>query len=389
MKIFSRLLFVLWLLSAFGTAMAEDTCMATPTGDPTVVTSRFGVWRGGHVHAGLDFRARGAKPLLASSEGKVVFAGTMQGYGNSIVIKRPNGDLISYHHMSAFAEKFNKNGVGKEVKAGEALGFSGISGLEEYGSKAQEHLHFNYGTSDNGGYGGMGQTSGGNFPSDKVANVSKSHPTSTSELKNKVFLGNVGKLFTDPAPYFCDDYPIQDGGKLQDYGYGTTIKQQHEAVYGNIATGGKPPEITAAAMDADAKAEAQAQKQAEAAARGDVFVLDKSYGDGLPYGMMPQSVIGDWLSQSPLAMMLTEARRRFDSWLWQTSLNFMSTSALYIEYLKILAVENYMEEVAQRKRERIQMLLALYILQKTAQKENDPLARAAQNTHTRRLANGG
>ncbi len=82
-------------------------------------------------HAGVDLRARFI-PLYASKEGKVTFAGTMNGYGKIIIIKHSGGYETRYAHL-------DKIGVrkGQYVKTGELIGKTGQSGRV-----TGPHLHF-------------------------------------------------------------------------------------------------------------------------------------------------------------------------------------------------------------------------------------------------------
>jgi hypothetical protein len=392
-----RLFPVIFALVVSGTASAEDTCLASPTNDTngrggkTTVSSRFGVWRDGHTHSGLDFQTMpkpaGRHPLTAASDGVIVLANVASGAGNALYIKRPNGDVIAYWHMSSYSPKITARQPGwDQVKAGEFLGYAGGTGTFKSGAVKEEaypvHLHFNYGVPDGTGLRnrGLGRKSDGTIIKERAAQVVGKGDKDKKPLYS-------GTYHTDPAPYFCDDYEINDGHTELIASFGKTIKQQHQAVYGNVTPGGKPPELTAVAADTAAKGEAQA----EAAAKGDVAALSEGYGDGLSYGYVPEASFGSFLNWSPLAMMLTEARRRFNSWMWQTMINKASTRALYIDYLKAIAVENYMEEVAQRKREKIQMLIALYALQKSAHRGNgptDPKAQEALQQQLRRLTGG-
>ena len=82
-------------------------------------------------HAGVDLRAHFI-PLYASKEGKVTFAGTMNGYGKIIIIQHSGGYETRYAHL-------DKIGVrkGQYVKTGELIGKTGQSGRV-----TGPHLHF-------------------------------------------------------------------------------------------------------------------------------------------------------------------------------------------------------------------------------------------------------
>lgn len=82
-------------------------------------------------HAGVDLRAHFV-PLYASKEGRVTFAGTMNGYGKIIIIQHSGGYETRYAHL-------DKIGVrkGQYVKTGELIGKTGQSGRV-----TGPHLHF-------------------------------------------------------------------------------------------------------------------------------------------------------------------------------------------------------------------------------------------------------
>lgn len=82
-------------------------------------------------HAGADLRAHFV-PLYASKEGRVTFAGTMNGYGKIIIIQHSGGYETRYAHL-------DKIGVrkGQYVKTGELIGKTGQSGRV-----TGPHLHF-------------------------------------------------------------------------------------------------------------------------------------------------------------------------------------------------------------------------------------------------------
>ena len=82
-------------------------------------------------HAGADLRAHFI-PLYASKEGRVTFAGTMNGYGKIIIIRHSGGYETRYAHL-------DKIGVrkGQYVKTGELIGKTGQSGRV-----TGPHLHF-------------------------------------------------------------------------------------------------------------------------------------------------------------------------------------------------------------------------------------------------------
>jgi murein DD-endopeptidase MepM/ murein hydrolase activator NlpD len=87
---------------------------------------------GGAMHAGLDFKGPIGTPILAAADGRVTFAGSQGGYGNTIEITHSNGLVTRYAHLSGFNAT-----VGTEVKRGVQIGRMGSTGRS-----TGSHLHF-------------------------------------------------------------------------------------------------------------------------------------------------------------------------------------------------------------------------------------------------------
>lgn len=83
-------------------------------------------------HHGTDFGARRGTPLLAVNAGKVIFAGTMGGYGNVVKIRHLDGYETLYAHQSRIRAK-----RGDSVKKGQIIGYVGSTGRS-----TGPHLHF-------------------------------------------------------------------------------------------------------------------------------------------------------------------------------------------------------------------------------------------------------
>jgi murein DD-endopeptidase MepM/ murein hydrolase activator NlpD len=94
------------------------------------ITSTFGN-RWGAFHKGVDLTS-GNKNILASDNGKVIFAGVKEGYGNCIIIDHMNGYKTLYGHLSKFYTT-----TGKIVEKGEKIGYMGSTG-----DSTGVHLHF-------------------------------------------------------------------------------------------------------------------------------------------------------------------------------------------------------------------------------------------------------
>ncbi len=95
------------------------------------VLSPFGI-RHGRRHDGVDVKAVLGTPIRAADDGKVVYAGSMRGYGNLILIRHRDDFFTAYGHNK-------KNGVkeGEKVKRGEVIGLVGRTGRA-----TGAHLHF-------------------------------------------------------------------------------------------------------------------------------------------------------------------------------------------------------------------------------------------------------
>ncbi|MFO0753664.1 MAG: M23 family metallopeptidase [Thermodesulfovibrionales bacterium] len=117
----------------------RDVYMATPRGWPLAgrVTSEFGFRenpsRGGReFHSGLDISTAAGTPVRATAEGVVSFAGWSAGNGNLVVIEHGFGFSTFYAHNSSTVA-----GVGKRVKRGDIVAYSGSTG-----NSTGPHLHY-------------------------------------------------------------------------------------------------------------------------------------------------------------------------------------------------------------------------------------------------------
>ena len=331
-----------------------DTCMVSPT-DKQTVSGRFGKWRGGgagnfgsankkpHMHDGLDFSTDGASlPLYATTDGIITFIGKRGTAGNAILIERENGDVVAYYHLSGFATGLKK---GMQVSAGQQIGLSGNTPSDSMA----KHLHFTYGTAQ------RDEARAVAFPQN--ASRGTFNPGQLPHVFNQQ--SGIGWK-TDPAPYFCQTFPIQDGNPQHYPILGDDTKEQHEILFGNVPPGGVEPNVNyepaqVAAANADA---------ALAAAEGQTPAEWLSESDG--YGTLPTAPIGGYDTMSTSEMMLTEANRRFSDAEWNTNITKVSTRALWVDYNRAVGVNNYMAEAILRKKERVEALLAIYTSQKMA-----------------------
>jgi murein DD-endopeptidase MepM/ murein hydrolase activator NlpD len=81
---------------------------------------------GVRMHTGIDFAAPVGTEVNATGSGRVVFAGTIRGYGLTVDIDHGGGVVTRYAHLSEIAD-----GVapGRRLKAGDTLGAVGATGL--------------------------------------------------------------------------------------------------------------------------------------------------------------------------------------------------------------------------------------------------------------------
>lgn len=96
------------------------------------VTSRF-TWRRKHPisgvvkpHLGVDLAAPRGTPVMASSDGKVVFRGVNGGYGKQIILSHNGGYKTYYGHLSRYAKGLKK---GSRVSQKQIIGYVGSTGV--------------------------------------------------------------------------------------------------------------------------------------------------------------------------------------------------------------------------------------------------------------------
>lgn len=96
------------------------------------ITQRYGEKDTSDFHTGIDYGCPMGTPILASAEGRVVYAAwDRTGYGNFVIVQH-TACATCYAHLSDISVK-----VGQTVHQGELLGHSGTSG-----NSTGPHLHF-------------------------------------------------------------------------------------------------------------------------------------------------------------------------------------------------------------------------------------------------------
>ena len=88
------------------------------------------------AHRGVDYAAPRGTPIKAAGDGKVIYRGVKNGYGNCVILQHGGNITTLYAHMSRFASKV---GVGSRVRQGQTIGYVGATGLA-----TANHLHYEY-----------------------------------------------------------------------------------------------------------------------------------------------------------------------------------------------------------------------------------------------------
>ena len=77
-------------------------------------------------HLGVDYAAPPGTPVDAVGDGRIVYRGRNNGFGNYIEIKHRRGITTSYGHLQGFAPGLKQ---GDLVRQGQVIGFVGSTGL--------------------------------------------------------------------------------------------------------------------------------------------------------------------------------------------------------------------------------------------------------------------
>ena len=351
----AKVAYVLALVLAAVTSPAlAQSCMVDVT-QHELVTERFGInadLRKGRTHDGLDFRAPLGTPLYAGADGVVATRDTWRGAGNVLVIRRPNGETMTYYHMSSFGPGTE---VGKEVKAGQMIGLAGGTSAKSTGSAAYAsyapHLHFIYGVPS------AGQARQTNF-SQHASRLRSVNPGQLPHRFNgqaRAQQAGIG-FKTDPAPFFCKAYPFKD--KSLDAILGADTKEQHRIVFGSVPPGGSPPD------GAIAPAEAAAGNMQLLLAQQAGQPVEDYLSDADSFGALPGPPVGAYETLSVNEMLATEAARRFQSADWNNELTKVSERALWVDFVRAQGVSNHLSEAIYRKKQRVEALLAVLTSQR-------------------------
>lgn len=114
----------------------------------------YGAGRVNGAHEGCDIMDRENKPgnipIISATDGVVTNVGWLYLGGYRVGITSANGIYYYYAHLDSYAAGLN---TGKQIKAGELLGFMGNTGEGEEGTRGKfnTHLHFGiYGKDEEG-----------------------------------------------------------------------------------------------------------------------------------------------------------------------------------------------------------------------------------------------
>ena len=143
------------ILSLLTTAHTEN--YHWPMDAPPALTSTFGEYRGGRLHAAIDLKTYGKEgyPVTAIADGYVWRVRTSPwGYGRVVYVQLDNGKFALWAHLSGFSKRIEKYVQQEQdrrgtysvnlyfrpdqipVKRGEIVGYSGSTGI------GVPHLHF-------------------------------------------------------------------------------------------------------------------------------------------------------------------------------------------------------------------------------------------------------
>ena len=81
---------------------------------------------GVRMHTGIDYAAPVGTEVSATGAGRIIFAGTIRGYGLTVDIDHGGGVVTRYAHLSEIADTVEQ---GTRVKAGNRIGAVGATGL--------------------------------------------------------------------------------------------------------------------------------------------------------------------------------------------------------------------------------------------------------------------
>ncbi|MDH5327925.1 MAG: peptidoglycan DD-metalloendopeptidase family protein [Gammaproteobacteria bacterium] len=114
--------------------------LRTPV-DFTRISSRFGsryhpVLNKMRSHNGVDYAAPHGTVVKTAGDGKIIFRGTLRGYGKTVIVEHGAQYRTLYAHLQSYNKKQR---TGTVVKQGQTIGYVGSSGLA-----TGPHLHYEF-----------------------------------------------------------------------------------------------------------------------------------------------------------------------------------------------------------------------------------------------------
>ncbi|WP_454727850.1 MULTISPECIES: M23 family metallopeptidase [Cupriavidus] len=308
-----------------------DACLADPVAmNPITVTSVFGKTRNlshyaaPRVHWGVDMQARNGNTgadLLAADNGTVIGAGFWgSGYGNRVAIRRDNGDILLYSHLSkvesslksggAIGFKDAEAGLGqKRVATGDRIGVAGgTSDHMDHSDGLPIHLHLEYVT----GYGGT-----------KLRETNDGTDSTRS------------RYMRNALSYMCKTYRhAPDAGPVTQ------------------GTGGAAPAPAGGGLSANPAVPSSDDQAKEAqAAQASVTETER-------YGMPDTPPYETYAGMSEEQIVEAEMLRRSLDTEWETHLTEMGTRGLWVEIARIRGVKLWLRARIQEKYARVEGMLA-------------------------------
>ncbi|WP_432263043.1 M23 family metallopeptidase [Cupriavidus sp. TMH.W2] len=333
----SRLLMGATVAAVTPSALA-DACLADPVQmNPITITSTFGKTRNlshysaPRTHWGVDIHARNGNTgadLLAADNGTVIGAGFWgAGYGNRVAIKRDNGDILLYSHMSkvepslksggAIGFKDAEAGMGqKRVATGDKIGVAGgTSNHMDRSDGLPIHLHLEYVT----GYGGA-----------KIRETNDGTDTTRS------------RYMRNALSYMCKTY-------------------RHTADAGPVTqgTGGAAPAPVGGGVSGQPNVPSSDEQVKEAQA------AQPSVTDTERYGMPDTPPYETYEGMSEAQIIEAEMLRRSLDTEWETRLTEWSTRGLWVEIARMRGAKVWLQARIAEKHAAIEAMLAIRLAYNT------------------------
>ena len=88
------------------------------------------------AHRGVDYGSPHGSPIYATADGKVIYSGSKNAYGNTVILKHGHQFSTLYAHMSRISDKSQ---TGARVKQGDVIGYVGNTGRV-----TGTHLHYEF-----------------------------------------------------------------------------------------------------------------------------------------------------------------------------------------------------------------------------------------------------